>query len=245
MSATCDHTALPLERRVSTYCPKCRDAGIADYLVVGPGWRCSSCGWANVTKEVGDAHEQLSSHQAALDALGRRATHEREIARLLAQIGAAKTELAGVLAQIPVAVAEQGAQVRAATRDARAELASLRERARAARNEATETLRAARSKAAETVGAAREEANSLRAEIAVLRNQVAEARTPTPTLLPLPADTVRTALGRVSVKRIFPRRQTHLNRQTRTRCEVCGVRVARWNLARHRRTARCRSASST
>ena len=247
MSAACDHSALPLERRVSAPCPKCREAGIPDYMVVGPGWCCSSCGWVNVTQTSGDAHEQLSSHREALDALGRRATHERELARLLAQIGTAKTELAELRARFPAAVAEQTAQVRTATRDARAGLASLREQARAARTEADGILKAARSKAAETVSAAREEAGSLRAEIVSLRSQVVEARAPTPTLLPLPTETLRYGPYPPTPPplspRLFARRKTRVNRQSRVRCERCGGRVERWNLARHRRTTRCREAA--
>lgn len=37
------------------------------------------------------------------------------------------------------------------------------------------------------------------------------------------------------------RRPKRINRQTRVRCERCGLRVARWNLAVHRKSARCQS----
>lgn len=171
----CDHSRRREVRRVSVPCPVCREAGLADYLVVGRGLSCP-CGWSAVRLETGRDHEASFGHCDALDILGRRTALEHELSSLRARVEAAKTELAALQSSYPDLEAEQAAQLKAATAEARAELASIRGELRAARSEATTTLKAARSKAERILREARDQADAAHSEVASLRDQATQAR---------------------------------------------------------------------
>ncbi len=165
----CDHSRLPYVGGIVVGCMTCRDAGFGpvDHSVRGRGWRCKSCGWAQIAPERWEDHLRSDNHVQAVDALNRRAALQSQLSSLTREVEIARTERQKVRAltaeELTRREAEANTEILARTQAARSELAEARgtlSRVRAEIAQERAVLEAVRAKAKEVSGFADAEAKT-------------------------------------------------------------------------------------